>query len=191
MRTHKSSRLIKNSFFRSLVILVLLGPAAGLAGAATITVHTSPSFQIAATDVYSSAYVYSDQASALSAAEQLLADGGASNGWGLGAFGGSSGYQAQYLYFAFASGSSTPYSAVRLGSFGNQDAGSRTGKVVTESADWSYDNHVNDQLLLLENQYVSPAIPEPSTAVLLMGGLMGLATRARRRESVGSRARIR
>ena len=181
MPTPKASRLIKNSIFRILALLALLGPGAGAAGATVITVYSSPSFQIAATDLYSSAYVYSDQASALSAAHQLLADGGASNGWGLGAFGGSSGYQAQYLYFAFASGSSTPYSAVRLGSFGNQDTGSRTGKVMTESAEWSYDNHMNDQFLLLENQYVSPAVPEPSTAVLLMGGLMGLATRARRR----------
>ena len=179
MPTTKASRLIKNPFFRSLALLALLWPGAGVAGATAITVYSSPSFQIAATDLYSSAYLYSDQASALSAANQFLADGGASNGWGLGAFGGSSGYQPQYLYFAFVSASSTPYSAVRLGSFGNQGAGSRTGTVMATSAEWSYDNHMNDQFLLLENQYVSPAVPEPSTAVLLMGGLMGLAGRRR------------
>ncbi|MGB0622025.1 MAG: PEP-CTERM sorting domain-containing protein [Myxococcota bacterium] len=163
----------------ALVLIPLICLASSSAFAVTITVHSSPSFTVDAVNVYATAYQYPSQADAIAAANSFLADGAADSGWGTGVFGGDGGYQAQYLYFAYASGSGYDR-AVLLASTGNQATGDRSGVLQATAANWTYDNDVNDQRLLLASAYTPLVVPEPRGAFLMGLGLAGLASVRRR-----------
>ena len=167
----------------TLFVALLVTLASSSAFAATITVHSSPPFTLDTVNLYASAYQYPSQADAVSAANSFLADGAAGSGWGTGVFGGDQGFQAHYLYFAYESGSGSER-GVLLASTGNHATENRSGVLQATAANWTYDNHVNDQYLLLHSAYTPSAIPEPNTALLIGLGLTALAVR--RRESCGA-----
>ena len=162
-----------------LILISLICLVSSSAFAATITVHSSPPFTLDAVNVYATAYQYPTQADAIAGANSFLADGAADSGWGTDVFGGDGGDQAQYLYFAYESGSGDDR-AVLLASTGNQATGSRSGVLQATAANWTYDNHVNDQRLLLESLYTPLAVPEPGATFLVGLGLAGLASLRRR-----------
>ena len=163
----------------ALILIPLISLASSSAFAVTITVHSSPPFTLDAVNVYATAYQYPTQADAVAAANSFLTDGAADSGWGTGFFGGVGGYQAQYLYFAYESGSGNDR-GVLLASTGNQATGDRSGVLQATAANWTYDNHVNEQYLLIESAYTPLAIPEPRAAILVGLGLAGLASVRRR-----------
>ena len=160
------------------LVAVLVSLASSSAFAATITVHSSPPFTLDTVNLYASAYQYPSQADAVAAANSFLADGAAGSGWGTGVFGGDQGFQAQYLYFAYESGTGSDR-GVLLASTGNHATADRSGVLQATAANWTYDNHVNDQYLLLQSVYTPSVVPEPSTALLMGLGLAGLASRRR------------
>ncbi len=160
------------------LVAVLVSLASSSAFAATITVHSSPPFTLDTVNLYASAYQYPSQADAIAAANSFLADGAAGSGWGTGVFGGDQGFQAQYLYFAYESGTGSDR-GVLLASTGNHATADRSGVLQATAANWTYDNHVNDQYLLLQSVYTPSVVPEPSTALLMGLGLAGLASRRR------------
>ncbi len=163
-------------FLLILLASLLFAPAVQ---ATLITVHTTPNFELETTNVYSQAYQYPSAADALAAANTFLfSDGAADHGWGVGAFGGDVSFQAQYFFFAYASNPGETI-VVKMASYGDHFAGDRYGVLSQANATWIYDNHANDQYLLLKNEYVSAPIPEPTTAMMLAIGLAGLSMRQR------------
>ena len=160
----------------TLLVAMLVSLASSSAFAATITVHAPTPFTLDTVKLYASAYQYPSQADAVAAANSFLADGAAVSGWGTGVFGGDQGFQAQYLYFAYESGTGNER-GVLLASTGNHATASRSGVLQATAANWTYDNHVNDQFLLLQSAYTPLAVPEPNTALLLGLGLTALAVR--------------
>ena len=167
----------------AVILISVVSLASSSAFAATITVHSSPPFTIGAVNLYASAYQYPSQADAIAAANSFLADGAADSGWGTGVFGGDQGFQAQYLYFAYESGTGNDR-GVLLASTGNHVTGDRSGVLQAPAADWNYDNHVNDQYLLLESVYTPSVVPEPNTALLIGLGIAGLAAGSGKRRGV-------
>ena len=163
-------------FLLILLASLLFAPAVQ---ATLITVHTTPNFELETTNVYSQAYQYPSAADALAAANTFLfSDDAADHGWGVGAFGGDVSFQAHYFFFAYASNPGET-KVVKMASYGDQFAEDRYGVLSQANATWIYDNHANDQYLLLKNEYVSAPIPEPTTAMMLAIGLAGLSMRQR------------